>query len=234
MLPNSTQLMESGFENLTNSENASNLSPLSHFGPFDRYIDQMPLFGYPGPVFYALHSLGLISLSVSVLVGVLLIFYLCFWSRRNQMVSEAPRMAGRNLSTGAHPSNFHPQTSTGSTKKWNITDRLVIYLAVIDLCMGVSHMLDHAYMVYTKSNPPDAICSAFAFILQTFTFSQWVIVSYTAVNACSMIVFSKKLQLGRLDWKLILCAFFFPLVVGVVTLRLGFLGQNGAWSVLLN
>ena len=87
-------------------------------------------------------------------------------------------------------------------------------------------------MIHTKSLPPDAICSAFAFILQTFSLSQWVIVAYTAVNACCMIVFCKKIQLGRLDWKLIVFAFFVPLTVGVVALHLGFLGQNGAWLVL--
>ena len=87
-----TFTQQSGFGNVTcKSTNASNLPPLSPLGPFDRYIDQLPLFGYPGPLFYAVHSLGLISLSVSVLVGIILIFYLFFWSRQNSRFEEAPR-----------------------------------------------------------------------------------------------------------------------------------------------
>ena len=87
-------------ENLSNSSFASTLSPLLQLGPFDRYIEQMPVFGYPGPLFYALHSLALISLSTSVLVSVILILYLCFWSPTNPSEAKGQRTVSTSVTTG--------------------------------------------------------------------------------------------------------------------------------------
>ena len=66
------------------NENGSNISTnfpaiiISNLGPFDRYIDQIPLLGYPGPTFDLLHILALAALAASVLVSIILIIGLCF------------------------------------------------------------------------------------------------------------------------------------------------------------
>ena len=38
--------------------------------------------------------------------------------------------------------------------KRNVGERLVVYLAASDLLIGISHILDHAYMLATKDHPP--------------------------------------------------------------------------------
>jgi hypothetical protein len=46
-----------------------------------------------------------------------------------------------------------------------------------------------------------------AFVLLSTVLSQWFVVIFTAVSACSLIVFGKKLNLGRWDWRLLLGTF---------------------------
>ena len=203
---------------------------IRNLGPFDRYIDQMPLMGYPGPIFNLIHILALVSLTASTLVSVLLIIGLCFPRNPKQLVNntEPTRSATRPTASSIGTIKMKSANRT-SFRKWHISERLVIYLAVADTFFGISHSLDHGYMLYAKASPPDRVCSFFAFVLQEFIFAQWIIILYTAVNACSLIVFSRKLDLGWMDWKLILAAFGSPLVLGAVTLSLGLLGQSGTW-----
>ena len=204
---------------------------IRNLGPFDRYIDQMPLMGYPGPIFNLIHILALVSLAASTLVSVLLIIGLCFPRTPKQRVNDTESTRSATRATASSKAGTIKIKSTNRTSfwKWHISERLVIYLAVADTFYGISHSLDHGYMLYAKASPPDRICSIFAFVLQEFVIAQWIIILYTAVNACSLIVFTKKLDLGWMDWKLILVAFGSPLVLGAVTLSMGLLGQSGAW-----
>ena len=205
-------------------------------GYFDRYIDQIPLLFYPGSLFYLLHGLALMSLSASVIVSFALIVYQCSSNRRKARttyLSDTTTTMNTNVVTisGVVQFNHQARQADSSFMKWNISERLVMYLAVADLCTGISHMLDHIYIVQVRSNPPDLVCSVFAFILHGSFIAQWIVVTYTAVNACSLIVFNKRLHLGRMDWRLIATAVLVPVIIGAVDLRLGLLGQSGAWSV---
>jgi hypothetical protein len=49
--------------------------------------------------------------------------------------------------------NKKPETSE-SFWTWNVGERLVVYLAICDICYGISHTIDHTYVVFTKSNAP--------------------------------------------------------------------------------
>ena len=113
--------------------------------------------------------------------------------------------------------------------KWTIGERLVVYLACCDLCMSVSHMLDHIYIYSSKSQPPDVACTVLAFFLQEFIFAQWIVVLFTAVSACLLVVFNRKLNLGRCDYRLLVVALGGPLVLGIVGANVHFIGQSGAW-----
>ena len=58
------------------------------FGPFDRVIPEMPLSGYPGHMFYVIHISAVISLSLSSLVGIILIAYLFLFGNHGKGSSE--------------------------------------------------------------------------------------------------------------------------------------------------
>ena len=219
------------FENDTTSDTMmKHLTPL---GPFDRYIDQMPLLGYPGPVFWLIHGSALLSLITSCVVGIALICFLFISRRQNDRGTKNPPT---NMSTTVTSATITKSKATPQSKKpdnsffkWNIGERLVIYLAVADITYEISHTMDHAYVILTQNNPPDLACAVFGFMLTEFGFAQWVIVLYSALSACSLIVFNKKLHLGRWDWILIVAALGIPGSFGFVAGPLGLLGQNGVW-----
>ena len=196
-------------------------------GPFDRYIDEIPLFGFPGPIFWSVHCLGIICLIVSILVSVTLISYICISRRREEPLLKSDKVGKPDK----NPKNFFKanQTSANSFHNWNIGERLVIYLATTDLLTALSHINDHSYVLAKQRNPPDLMCALFSFFLQEFCFAQWCIILYTALSASSLIVFGKKLHLGRYDWRLLVSAYGAPFIVLLVSFRLGFLGQNGIW-----
>ena len=87
--------------------------------------------------------------------------------------------------------------------KWNVGERLVIYLAIADFGFSSSHLIDKGYIFRHIAMPPDPICAAVGFLYQEFFFSQMFIVLCTALGACSLIVFNKKLNFGRWDWRLL-------------------------------
>ena len=203
-----------------------------NLGPFDREVDQMRLLGYPGPVFWIIHITALICLSLSMIVSVILIMFLCLPSRTRPRVSHEATVTVYTTKLNREvPARSHQ--TTGSFWKWSLSERLVIYLATSDLSYGVSHIMDHAYYLYRRSNPPDRLCSFFGFMLGEFILAEWIIVVYTAVNACSLIVFGRKINPGRKDFRLLFAAYGLPLIVTLIPAGLGLLGQNGARSVVL-
>ena len=203
-------------------------------GPFDRYIEQIPLIGYPGPIFWIIHASALVSLTTSFLVSIALISYVCLSHRgkdREQVTTQTTVTDGVTPPETITKSNALPKSKirNDSFFKWNIGERLVIYLAVTDLTYEISHIIDHKYVIYNQRNPPDLACSVFGFILNEFGIAQWVVVLYSALRACSLIVFNKKLHTGRWDWILIFSALGAPGSLGILSASLGFLGGNGVW-----
>ena len=158
---------------------------------------------------------------------------------RNSLTSSAaltdPRIIrSRTMSTinALQDAEVHFPTKTGRSNGfwgWSIGQRLVVYLAISDLLMSVSHLLDHAYMYHERAHPPDLVCSVFGFVLQIFILAEWSVVVFTAVSACSLIVFEKELRLGRYDWRLLVLILGLPLALSTATLSLGLNGQSGAW-----
>ena len=183
------------------------------FRPFDRYIDQIPLLGYPGPVFWIIHVSAVVCLTTSTLVSITLICFLCVSCQLKDREPDSTQ-----ITDGKTPSDVKTKAvqQGKSFKKWNIGERLVIYLALTDMSFEVSHIMDHAYVMYARINPTDLACASFGFMLTEFVFAQWIIVLYTALSVCCLIVFNKKLHLGRLDWRLITVAFGSPMIIGAV------------------
>ena len=201
-------------------------------GPFERELDQMPLAGYPGPLFYAIHIVSLVCLFTSAIVCFLLIVFLCLF-RKSDDHGTSKCMKMENNNPMEMPNRFSPFRAKNKPGipfwKWCTGERLVIYLALADLSYSITHTADKFYYVLAEANPPDLFCSAFGFLFQEFMFVQWIIVLFTAINACSLVVFNRKLNLGKWDWKLLAAAFGLPAVNGMVALSLGLLGQSGVW-----
>jgi len=69
----------------------------------------------------------------------------------------------------------------------------------------------------------------FAFFLFVTSLAQWSIVIYSAISACSLIVFGKRLEVGRYDWRLLSGSFGIPLIGAIAAISLHMLGPSGAW-----
>ena len=161
--------------------------------------DGLEVFGYPGSTFYGIHITAIISLCLSICASVAVIIYF-FLSSQQKNVWRRP-----------------------------IGERLVLYLALSDLTQSISHLLDHGYMLAVNDHPPDRFCTAFAGLLIYPITVQMMIVLFTAVNLCVLVVKEVKLNLGRYDWRLMLYALGVPAVVVGVGLAFGFWGPGGAW-----
>ncbi|ELT88207.1 hypothetical protein CAPTEDRAFT_186431 [Capitella teleta] len=159
-----------------------------------------PVYGLPGNDFYILHITGIVALSISVIVSSSVLFYLFFLTTKTPL---------RNRPIG---------------------ERLVVYLAFYDLGYSLSHELDHCYMLAVLDNPPDSVCTSFAFFLQTFIMAQALLVLFTSVNAMYMVVLEKKLNLGERDWKLFAITLGAPVTVGFIGVAVPFLGPTGSWN----
>ncbi|ELU01214.1 hypothetical protein CAPTEDRAFT_205792 [Capitella teleta] len=162
----------------------------------------VPVFGLPGSKFYILHIAAISSLSISIFTSSGVLIYL-----------------------------FVTSTVKNLWKK-PIGERLVVYLAVYDLCFSVTHELDHGYMLAVLDNPPDPVCMPFAFFLQTFIMAQALLVLFTSVNAMYMVVLEKRLNLGERDWKLFAITLGVPVTVGFIGVAVPFLGPTGSWCMV--
>ena len=190
---------------------------------------KVPLIGYPGPVFTAIHGSALTSLSLSTVTVSILLIYLCGFSGSvKDQVRGTKKVNGKGTVSMA---NKGAQTKKVRVSfwRWNVGERFVVYLGAVDLMQGISHFLDHAYMLYAKDSPPDRLCKAFAFFLHGFVLSQFFVVVTTAVSACSLIVFGRKMSLGRRDWRFFAFAFGTPTLITIIAESRGLLGASGAW-----
>ena len=164
-------------------------------------LEDLPVYGYPGPVFYAIHVTAIVCLTISILTSAGVLLYLLLYNDRSKV-------------------KFF---------KRPIGERLVVYLALCDLFFSIAHELDHTYMLTTKDHPPDRLCIFFAFFVQNFILAQALLVIFTALSTMILVLFEKKVHLGRFDWRLISFTFGIPTVNGIVGSLVPYLGQSGAW-----
>ncbi len=71
-----------------------------------------------------------------------------------------------------------------------------------------------------------------AYVLLSAIFSQWSVVIFSAVSACSLIVFGKKLPVGRYDWRLLIGTFGLGVTGSSLAWGLNTLGPSGEWLVI--
>src|SRR6218665_2216517 len=192
---------------------------------------KIPVIGYPGPVFTAIHGSALSALSLSTVTVSILLIYLCgiSGSVKDQVKATVHGAHGKGTVALAKRAAPPKKKARLPFRKWNVGERFVVYLSTCDLLQGTSHFLDHAYMLYTKDNPPDTICRVFAFFLHNFILTQWFMIVTTAVSAASLIVLGRKMSLGRRDWRMFAFAFGIPLIISIVASSRGLLGAGGAW-----
>ena len=165
----------------------------------------LPIFGYPGPVFHTIHMVALVACSSSVIAS-LSIIILSFVSERRK---QRPR----------------------AFRRWCRGERLVVYLAFFDLSFSTAHMLDHAYIYATVSIPPDHLCRAFAFFVFGCAFGQWMMIFCIALITCVQMFVIHHISLGRYDWRLLAFAAGLPLTFSTIGVILRYMGPDGAWQV---
>ena len=56
----------------------------------------------------------------------------------------------------------------GNIFKRPIGERLVFYLAIGDLCFSISHLTDHAIVLYMENEPPLMICRVLGFFMTSY------------------------------------------------------------------
>ena len=128
---------------------------------------------------------------------------------------------------------FDETTKKIALQKWNIGERFVVYLAIDDLMYGLVHLLDHGWMLAVQDNPPEIACELVGFVFQIFMVGQWLVIFFSAICACSLVVCNKKLRLGRWDWRLLVITFGCPALLSAIKVPLGILGPSGSWFVYL-
>ena len=165
--------------------------------------NDVPVYGFengrPAVMFYVIHIMALVLLSISASVSFCLTIFL-FKSKKD-----------KNLF------------------RWPIGERLVVYLALSNLLYSIVHMLDHSYMLAIEYHPPRLTCMTFGFFLSTCALLQAMVVLFTAFNAFFMVVLSKKIPLGKYDIGFFLYAVGIPILVGILGLAIPFLGPQGPW-----
>jgi hypothetical protein len=68
-----------------------------------------------------------------------------------------------------------------------------------------------------------------AFVLIGAIFMQWFVIIFTAISACILIVFGKKIPLGRWDWRLLLGTVGLSIICAGLVYGFKVLGPSGAW-----
>ena len=170
--------------------------------------DDLPVLwivnGVATSTFHIIHIVAISSCSISSIFSAGVIIFLFISERRS---------AGRSFF------------------RWTIGERLVIYLAIFDLGQNICHSADHAYYFITHQHPPKALCQFFSFIMMQNVLGQGLIVLFTATSALGLVIFQKKLNLGKYDWKLAVYAIGLPLIFNICGLVYNYLGTSGAWYV---
>ena len=197
-------------------------------GWYRRIVPQMPLFGYPGPLFFVIHYTALVCIVLSGVMNIGLLLHIFVFSGRKRFENSESASAGP---TGT-PS---VRANRGRASFWRRTrgERLVAYLAIADLGYSVWHSMDKGYYAFMVENPPDLFCAVIGFFFVTFTLSQWFIVLFTAISSFSLVVIGKKISHGRHDWIILAVVYGVPVLNSTILFFLGITGQSGAWSVFV-
>lgn len=113
--------------------------------------------------------------------------------------------------------------------RWGISERFVVYIALCDGLFNVTHVLDHAHMVLTKSHVhPKSLCVVYAFLIVVFTTAQGLLVLAIALNSFSVVILGKSMNFGAYDWRLAAFVFGIPVIESSLAGSLNQLGPNGS------
>lgn len=126
--------------------------------------------------------------------------------------------------------SFKRQNYKGFFTKWTRSDRFIVYLALCDGLFNVAHFTDHMHIVIVRDHVyPKELCEFYGFTLALFITAQNLCVNIVAINAFVLMYFSKHLNFGRFDWKLLTWTFAVPFVGAAIAGISGQLGPNGAY-----
>ena len=111
---------------------------------------------------------------------------------------------------------------------WNKSERFVIYIAICDGLLNISHSLDHMQILITKNHVyPVELCEFYAFVVIEFASAQILMVNLIAINAFMFLYCGIDITFGRHDCGLLLYIFGVPIVCGTLAASFGGLGSNG-------
>lgn len=109
------------------------------------------------------------------------------------------------------------------------SERLVVYLAILDCLFSITHSMDHLQIFITEDHvQPPNLCVFYAFMLGVLGTAQMLVVHIVAINVFCMIFLQMDLKFGRFDWRLISFATSVPFVLYLIAATLGKLGPTGA------
>ncbi|XP_061174552.1 uncharacterized protein LOC133183633 [Saccostrea echinata] len=113
---------------------------------------------------------------------------------------------------------------------WTKSERFVVYLALCDGLFNFAHSMDHTHIVLTRNHVyPKELCEFYGFMLAEFITAQNLMVNVVALNVFVLIYFTKDLNFGAYDWRLLLYTFGLPCVGGTMAAYFDMLGPNGTF-----
>jgi len=152
------------------------------------------------PLFYEIHIFAVICLSLSI--------FACLFILANAIWLK-----------------FYSHTFVGQRSWKSIGHRFPIYLAITDLLFVIEHSFDH-WLFILRGVPESTTCNVLAaFLTLTFASNVLMVVS-TAFYCYLLVVWEKRLDLGRYDWKL----WVFVYSGGVIILCIGYAIHTDTWG----
>jgi hypothetical protein len=115
-------------------------------------------------------------------------------------------------------------------KKTDFAERFPFYLAVADLLWGISHLIDHLFLLATHTYPSSHTLSVLLSInIWTFLGYQQLMHAGLALYTYVRVVRGRTLNLGRGEWRLhVICATIILISI-LVFLPLDSFGPSGFW-----
>ena len=159
----------------------------------------LPVYGIIEGTFTQMHVLAITSISIS-LVCVTLVMVLSFKENNKRP--------------------FY---------KWPKSERFVIYMVICDGMFNISHITEHILVLVSHDHVrPQALCKFYSTMSIIFVVGQTLLVNLVAVNCFVMIYFSKHMEFGKRDWRLVAWIFVLPFVITMALLAADQLGPTGA------
>lgn len=107
--------------------------------------------------------------------------------------------------------------------------RFPLYISVADVGFTTTHFIDHVIVLSTGKYPPHSACQFFAWIFHFMSFSTVMTVMCVSLYCCYTVVYLKRPDLGRYDWKLIAFSFGIPFLFSLVPFTTRSYGHDAAW-----